>query len=109
MEVQAIRNLDRITDYLTISDEIAISFGLADLFYYTFAKDFSMNDTVVLPPSAISFPCFYNQAFWLQANEIDTFRNDKTRLVLDCNKLVLGLNVITFTIYENKDLKLNTA
>ena len=65
VEVQSIRNTGQITDYLTPSDEIEMSFGLGSLFYYTFAKDFPKYDIAVLPSGAISFPCLSSETIWL--------------------------------------------
>jgi hypothetical protein len=39
---------------------------------------------MTLPAGAISFPCLSDDTLWIQMTEIDTFRNDKMTVVLDC-------------------------
>ena len=70
---------------MTPSDEIEMAFGISDLFYYTFSKDFDKSESVALPMDTISFPCLMNEAIWLQTTEVDVFKDDKTRIVLDCD------------------------
>jgi len=70
---------------MTPSDEIEMSFGISDLFYYTFSKDFDKSESVALPMDAISFPCLASEAIWLQTTEVDMFKDDKTRIVIDCD------------------------
>lgn len=109
VELQSIRNTGQITDYLTPSDEIEMSFGVGLQFYYTFAKDFYKYDIAALPSGAISFPCLSTESIWVQMNEIDTFRDDKTRVVLDCSWLQTTPGAVSINVYEDQDLKFNSA
>ena len=85
VEVTNIRNSGVITDYMSGHDEIEMSFGISDLFYYTYANDYAKSDSVPLPSGAVSFPCFMDEAIWLQTTEVDFLKNDKTRIVIDCD------------------------
>ena len=76
VDLLSIENNGVITDVLGDHDEMKFVFGVSDLFFYQMEKDFARNDTLVVPPSAVSFPCFAGEALWFQAVEIDNISDD---------------------------------
>jgi hypothetical protein len=84
IEIESISNSGKITDYMTSGDEIKMQFGTSPVSYYQVEKDFNKSESMALPAGAISFPCLSDDTLWIQMTEIDTFRNDKMTVVLDC-------------------------
>lgn len=62
-----------------------------------------------MPANSIYFPCFTNETFWVTATEHDSMNDEKTSVVLDCDSLQLGYNLVEISIYENMILELKTA
>jgi hypothetical protein len=86
-EVTSIRNVGKITDYLTGSDEMHFMFGVSSLFYYEYEKQYKEDETVAIPSKKVYFPCFESEAMWIEVQEIDDAERDRTQVSLDCINL----------------------
>jgi hypothetical protein len=108
VQVNTIRNTGKVTSFWSSSDKIQMTFGVDDLFSYTFAKSFGKSETVSLPAGAISFPCFDGSTLKLQLTAYGAILDDVTNVVLDCNKLS-GFNMISVDLFNSYTVSSNSA
>ena len=90
-----------LTDYGTATDEITIDIGVGTMLSYKYENVFSEGKQVTVPHKKIQFPCFHEEAMWIQVTETDDYENEQAQITILCNTLQLGKNSIAVELIEN--------
>jgi hypothetical protein len=86
LDLLNVYNKGSITDYVTDEDEINIKIGVGDQFVYSMSSDFYRNQVWSFN-NAVSFPCFSDDAFFIQMTEVDQEVDDYAQVQIDCKSI----------------------
>ena len=69
--VSKFANQDKITDYLTETDEVTMRFGVGKVVAFQYSNFFIVDESIDVPANKITFPCLHDEAFYFYVMERD--------------------------------------
>lgn len=101
IEVTKFSNVNKITDFLTEQDEIALRFGINKIVAYQYLNFFNANQVIEVPKGKATFPCFKDYDFYLLVQEYDEKEHDTaTQVAIKCQDLQEGTNEVQIHLTE---------
>ena len=100
-EVTNIGHSGSLTDYGTSTDEITVVIGVGTWLWYSYENLFYEGKQVAVPAKKIRFPCFQDEALWIQVTEDDKYEDEKAQVSLRCDALQVGTNSVEVSLLEN--------
>ena len=73
-----------------------MTFGVGKYVAFQYSNFFGENEVIEVPEGKIRFPCFFDEAFYLNILEHDVFEDDTAvaQVSLGCDALQSGKNTI---------------
>ena len=76
VQVVSFANDDKLSDYFTDQDEVTLTFGVGRYVAFQYSNFFTENEVIAVPEGKIRFPCFFDEAFYLNILEHDVYEDD---------------------------------
>lgn len=78
--------------------------GVGEEFVFVYQNLFKAGQKDSFPENSFQFPCFQEEAFYIELLEQDELESDQAQISIDCKNLQIGANSIDLIVSDGDPL-----